>query len=142
MDHRIDMTDPFAQVKQRVAKAEALMQQMPPAQRRVLVEAMQTSFATPPQPSAEGRVAMTSVPVSEWDGGRGAMPRSGTRSRIRRPRQRVVPMPPLWHWLVQAGRLQRRLHRLWQRQSRLLKRDIRFLARQARPHHNSRRGRG
>lgn len=142
MDHRFDMTDPLAQVKKRVAKAEALMQKMPPAQRSALVEAMQTSLATPPQPSAEGRVAMTSVPVPEWDGGRHVM-RSGTGSRTRRPRQRVVPKPPLWHWLVvQAGRLQRRLHRLWQRQSRLLKRDIRFLARQAWSHHNQRRGRG
>jgi hypothetical protein len=141
MDHRFDMTDPFAQVKQRVAKAEALMEQMPPAQRRALVEAMQTSLATPPQPSAEGRVTMTSVALPEWDGGRDVM-RSGTQLRIRRPRQRVVPMPPLWHWLVQAGRLQRRLHRLWQRQARLLKRDIRFLARQAWSHHNQRKGRG
>ena len=141
MDHRFDMTDPFAQVKQRVAKAEALIQQMPPAQRRALVEAMQTPTATPTQPSAEGRVTMTSVPVPEWDGGRDVMPRSGTQAPIRRPRQRAAPMPALWHWLVKAERLQRRLHRLWQRQSRLLKRDVRLLARQAQSYHNQRRGR-
>ena len=40
--HRFDMTDPFAQVKQRVAQARTVMKQMPPVQRRALLEAMQT----------------------------------------------------------------------------------------------------
>lgn len=90
MDHRFDMTDPFAQVKQRVARAEALTQQMPPAQRRALIEAMQTPTATPTQPCTQGQVTMTSVPVPGWDGGRDVMPRSGTPGPIRRPRQRVA----------------------------------------------------
>ena len=60
-NQRFDMTDPFAQVKQRVAQAEILMQQMPPAQRRALVAAMQTPISTRTPRSIDGPVTMASV---------------------------------------------------------------------------------
>lgn len=36
---QLDMSDPFAQVKQRLMQAETLVQQMPPSQRRALMAA-------------------------------------------------------------------------------------------------------
>ena len=113
--HRFDMTDPFAQVKQRLAQARTVMKQLPPVQRRALLEAMQTQMqmqdAAPPPRSTEGPVAIASVPVCEWDGGRDVMPRYGTPLPVRRSRPRGAPMPLLWHWLVAAERLERGIKR-------------------------------
>lgn len=129
-NHRFDMTDPFAQVKQRVAQAETLMQQMPPAQQRALVAALQQAPLMTPR-GVDGPVTMSSVPVLERDGGRDAMPRYGMPLSVRRPRQQAAPMPLLWRWLVKAERLQRRWQRQWQRQSRSLRREMRLWLRAA-----------
>ena len=141
--HRFDMTDPFAQVKQRIAQAKTVMKQMPPTQRRALLEAMQTQMqdAAPPPRSTEGPVTMTSVPVREWDGGRDAMPRYGTPLPVRRSRPRGAPMPLLRQWLVKAERLERRIKRQWQCQSRILHREMRLWLRDAKQQQNHRRRR-
>ena len=99
--HRFDMTDPFAQVKQRLAQARTVMKQLPPVQRRALLEAMQTQMqmqdAAPPPRSTEGPVAIASVPVCEWDGGRDVMPRTGTAPLpVIRPRRIRAKLP--WWW--------------------------------------------
>lgn len=133
-NHRFNMTDPFAQVKQRVAQAQAVMQQIPPAQRRALAAALQTSASTTMPHSVDDPVAMTSMPVVEWDGRREGMPRSGMPLPVRRPRQQAAPMPLLWRWLVKAERLQRRWQRQWQRQSRSLRREMRLWLRDAKRH--------
>lgn len=115
-NQRFDMTDPFAQVKQRVAQAEILMQQMPPAQRRALVAAMQTPISTRTPRSIDGPVTMASVPVSEWDGGRDVMPRTGTAPLpVIRPRRIRAKLPWWWPWFLAAERIDRRLRRWWQR---------------------------
>lgn len=141
--HRFDMTDPFAQVKQRLAQAKTLMRQMPPVQRRALLEAIQTQMqnAVPPPRSTDDSVVMTSVPVSEWDGGPDAMPRYGTPLPVRRSRTHRAPMPLLLRWLVKAERLERRIKRQWQRQSRVLQREMRLWLRDARRHHQQHRRR-
>ena len=143
--HRFDMTDPFAQVKQRLAQARTVMKQLPPVQRRALLEAMQTQMqmqdAAPPPRSTEGPVAIASVPVCEWDGGRDVMPRYGTPLPVRRSRPRGAPMPLLWHWLVAAERLERGIKRQWQRQSRILHREMRLWLRDAKQQQNHRRRR-
>lgn len=143
--HRFDMTDPFAQVKQRLAQARTVMKQLPPVQRRALLEAMQTQMqmqdAAPPPRSTEGPVAIASVPVCEWDGGRDVMPRYGTPLPVRRSRPRGAPMPLLWHWLVAAERLERRIKRQWQCQSRILHREMRLWLRDAKQQQNHRRRR-
>ena len=135
--HRFDMTDPFAQVKQRLAQARTVMKQLPPVQRRALLEAMQRQMqnAVPPPRSTDDTVVMTSVPVREWDGGIDAMPRYGTPHPLRRSRPRRAPMPLLLRWLVKAERLERRITRQWQRQSRILHREVRLLLRDAKRHH-------
>ena len=138
--HRFDMTDPFAQVKQRVTQANTVMKQMPPVQRRALLKAIQTQMQdAPPLRSTDDSVVMTSVPVREWDGGPDAMPRYGTALPARRSRPRGAQMPLLWHWLVKAERLERRISRQWQRQSRILKREMRLWLRDAKHHHQHRR---
>ncbi len=141
--HRLDMTDPFAQVKQRVAQAKTVMKQLPPVQRRALLEAMQMQMqmqnAVPPPRSTDDTVVMSSVPVREWDGGIDAMPRYGTPLPVRRLRPRRAPMPLLLRWLVKAERLERRIKRQWQRQSRVLHREVRLLLRDAKRYHRQRR---
>ena len=141
--HRFDMTDPFAQVKQRLAQARTVMKQLPPVQRRALLEAMQMQMqmqnAVPPPRSTDDTVVMTSVPVREWNGGIDAMPRNGTPLPVRRLRPPRAPMPLLLRWLVKAERLERRIKRQWQRQSRVLHREVRLLLRDAKRYHRQRR---
>ena len=141
--HRFDMTDPFAQVKQRLAQARTVMKQLPPVQRRALLEAMQMQMqnAVPPPRSTDDTVVMISVPVREWNGGHDAMPRYGTPLPVRRSRPRGAPMPLLWHWLVAAERLERGIKRQWQRQSRILHREMRLWLRDAKQQQNHRRRR-
>ena len=141
--HRFDMTDPFAQVKQRLAQARTVMKQLPPVQRRALLEAMQMQMqnAVPPPRSTDGPVMMVSVAVREWDGGRDVMPRYGTPLPVRRSRPRGAPKPLLWHWLVAAERLERRIKRQWQCQSRILHREMRLWLRDAKQQQNHRRRR-
>lgn len=115
-NHRFDMTDPFAPVKQRVAQAETLMQQMPPAQRRALVAAMQTPISTQTPRSIDSPVTVVSIPVPEWDGGRGVMPRTGTAPLpVIRPRRIRAKLPWWWPWFLAAERIDRRLRRWWQK---------------------------
>ena len=139
--HRFDMTDPFAQVKLRLAQARTVMKQMPPVQRRALLEAMQMQNAVPPPRSTDGPVMMVSVAVREWDGGRDVMPRYGTPLPVRRVRPRRAPMPLLLQWLVKAERLERRIKRQWQCQSRILHREMRLWLRDAKQQQNHRRRR-
>lgn len=142
---QLDMSDSFAQAKQRLAQAETVLQQMPHSQRRALAEALEESASTPQSSCVDGPVAMTpvamtSVAVSEWDGG--VMPRSTTPLHVRRPRQRPAQKPARWDWLVAAERFLHRLHRQWQRQSRALRREVRMLLRDPKrqqPRHQRRR---
>ena len=137
---QLDMSDSFAQAKQRLAQAETVLQHMPPSQRRALAEALEESASTPQSSCVDGPVAMTSVAVSEWDGG--VMPRSTTPLHVRRPRRRPAQKPVRWDWLVAAERFLHRLHRQWQRQSRALRREVRMLLRDPKrqqPRHQRRR---
>lgn len=129
IDHRLPMTDPFARVKQRVAQAEILVQELPPAQRQTLVTAMLTSMTAPTPASIDGPVAMTSVAVCDWESGSDALPRTAV-TRISRPLRIRQPPPLAWQWCVAGLRLKRWMSRQWQRQSRLLKREFRLLVRQ------------
>lgn len=129
--HRFDMTDPFAQVKQRVAQAETALRQMPPAQRRALVTAMQQSAITPAPRSIDGPVATTSVAVRDWDGGRNVLPRYGaTPLRIVRTARRRIPQSWLLRGLRWADRLEARLQRWWRRQQRATRREVLIWQRQ------------
>lgn len=116
-NHRFDMTDPFAPVKQRFAQAETLMQEMPPAQRRALVAAMQTPISTRTPRSIDSLVTVASVPVPDWDGGSDALLRTGTAPvPVIRPRRRIrVKLPWWWLWFLAAERIDRRLRRWWQK---------------------------
>lgn len=115
-NHRFDMTDPFAPVKQRVAQAETLMQQMPPAQRRALVAAMQTPISARTPRSIDSPVTVGSMPVPECDGGRDVMPRTGTAPLpVIRPRRIRAKLPWWWPWFLVAERIDRRLRRWWQK---------------------------
>lgn len=115
-NHRFDMTDPFAPVKQRVAQDETLMQQMSPAQRRALVAAMQTPIGTRTPRSIDSPVTVVSIPVPEWDGGRDVMSRTGTAPLpVIRPRRIRAKLPCWWPWFLAAERIDRRLRRWWQK---------------------------
>lgn len=111
---KLDISNPFGQLNQRLAQAETVLQQMLPAQRRALMDAMRAAEPTP-------RITVT--------------------TRISRPLRIRQPLPLAWQWLVAGVRLKRRMKKQWQRQSRRLKREFRLLARQALHHHNHRRGR-
>jgi hypothetical protein len=133
-NHRFDMTDVFAQAKQRVTQANTVLQRIPPAQRQAVMEAMQTPATTPIPRSIDATLTTTAMPVRDWDGGSNAMPRTTVITRIGRPLRIRQPLPLAWRCWVAGVRLKRRINTRWQRQSRRLKRELRLLARQALRH--------
>lgn len=114
---KLDASDPFGQLRQRLAQAESVLQQMPAARQKTVVDAVRAQghgIAVPR--GSTGPVTMAAVPVRDWDGGSDALPRTGTALvPVIRPRRIRVKLPWWWPWFLAAERIDRRLRRWWQK---------------------------
>ena len=126
---RFDMTDPFAQAKLQMKRAETVLRQMPSAQReQLLAEMLPPMPMHRPSPAIEPAVTMVTVKVEDWDGG--PVARAAAPMMIRRPRRIAGYIPWQWVWIVTGIRFGRRLRRSAAKQLRLtLQASRRFLRR-------------
>ena len=107
---RFDMTDPFAQAKLQMKRAETVLRQMPSAQReQVLAEMLPPMPMHRPAPAIEQAVTMVTVKVEEWDGGPVVQQRYPTV--VLRPRRIARHIPWQWRWIVAGIRLTRMMRK-------------------------------
>ena len=107
---RFDMTDPFAQAKLQMKRAETVLRQMPSAQQeQVLAEMLPPMPMHRPSPAIEPAVTMVSVKVEEWDGGSVVQQRYPTA--VLRPRRVARHIPWQWRWIVAGIRLTRAMRK-------------------------------
>lgn len=133
-NHRFDMTDPLAQVKHRFARTGDVLKQISPAQRQVVVRAMQRPTATPSQRCIDEPLTTTLIPARDWDSSSAAMSRATMTTFVHRSRRVRQPQPLACRWWVAGVRFKRRISKQWQHQLRQCKRELRSLLRQALRH--------
>lgn len=106
---QFDMTDPFAELKQRASRAQTLLRQLPPAQRKhVMTQLVQTLPA--PRTSCTGSpVTMVTFEIERWDGG-ASIP-SVPPALVRMPRRRFRQIPWQWRVIMTGIRVTRRLRK-------------------------------
>ena len=136
---RFDMTDPFAQAKLQMKRAETVLRQMPSAQReQVLAEMLPPIPMHRPSPAIEPAVTMVSVKVEEWDGGSVVQPSPPTA--IFRPRRIARHVPWQWRLIVAGIRLTRIMHRAARQQMKQFNKLQRQMIRRVLPRHKAMRG--
>lgn len=136
---RFDMTDPFAQAKLQMKKAETVMRQLPPAQReQLLAEMLPPMPMHRPSPAIEPAVTMVSVKVEEWDGGSVVQQRYPTA--VLRPRRIVGYIPWQWRWIVAGIRLTRIVRKSAKQQMKQFNKLQRQMIRRVLPRRNAMRG--
>ena len=136
---RFDMTDPFAQAKLQMKKAETVMRQLPPAQReQVLAEMLPPMPMHRPSPAIEPAVTMVSVKVEDWDGGPVVQQRYPTV--VLRPRRIVGYIPWQWRWIVAGIRLTRIMRKSAKRQMKQFNKLQRQMIRRVLPRQKAMRG--
>lgn len=136
---RFDMTDPFAQAKLQMKKAETVMRQLPPVQReQLLVELQPTLPVRQSSPAIEPAVTMVTVKVDDWDGGPTA--RAAAPMMIRRPRRIVGHIPWQWRLIVAGIRLTRIVRKSAKLQMKQFNKLQRQMIRRVLPRRNAMRG--
>lgn len=135
---RFDATDPFAQAKLQMKHAEAVLRQMPSAQREQLLAEMLPPMPMHRPPSIEPAVTMVSVKVEEWDGGPTA--RATAPMMMRRPRRIVGTIPWQWWWIVAGIRLTRIVRKSAKQQMKQFNKLQRQMIRRVLPRRNAMRG--
>ena len=136
---RFDMTDPFAQAKLQMKRAETVLRQMPSAQReQVLAEMLPPMPMHRPAPAIEQAVTMVTVKVEEWDGGPVARP--ATSMMFRRPRRIVGYIPWQWRWIVAGIRLTRIVRKSAKQQMKQFNKLQRQMIRRVLPRQKAMRG--
>lgn len=92
------MTNPFAQVRQQMNRAEIVLPQLPPAQREeLLAELLPSIRARRSSPAIEPAVTMVTVKTDDLDGGP-VVQRAATMP-VLRPRRITRHIPwPSWRW--------------------------------------------
>ncbi len=136
---RFDMTDPFAQAKLQMKRAETVLRQMPPAQREQLLAEM-----LPPMPmhrpsrAVEPAVTMVTVKVEDWDGGAVVQQRYPTA--VLRPRRIVGYIPWQWRWIVAGIRLTRIVRKSAKKQMKQFNKLQRQMIRRVLPRQKAMRG--
>ncbi len=136
---RFDMTDPFAQAKLQMKRAETVLRQMPPAQREQLLAVLQPPMPMHrPAPAIEQAVTMVTVKVEEWDGGPVVQQRYPTA--VLRPRRIARPTPWQWRWIVAGIRLTRIVRRSAKQQMKQFNKLQRQMIRRVLPRRNAMRG--
>ena len=136
---RFDMTDPFAQAKLQMKRAETVLRQMPSAQReQVLAEMLPPMPMHRPSPPIDPAVTMVTVKVEDWDGGPVARP--AAPMMIRRPRRIVGYIPWQWRWIVAGIRLTRIVRKSAKQQMKQFNKLQRQMIRRVLPRRNAMRG--
>ena len=136
---RFDMTDPFAQAKLQMKRAETVLRQMPSAQReQLLAEMLPPMPMHRPSPAIEPAVTMVTVKVEEWDGGPVVQQRYPTA--IIRPRRIVGTIPWQWRWIVAGIRLTRIVRKSAKQQMKQFNKLQRQMIRRVLPRHKAMRG--
>ena len=136
---RFDATDPFAQAKLQMKHAEAVLRQMPSAQReQLLAEMLPPMPMHRPAPAIEQAVTMVSVKVEEWDGGPVVQQRYPTV--VRRPRRIDRHIPWQWRWIVAGIRLSRIVRKSAKQQMKQFNKLQRQMIRRVLPRRNAMRG--
>ena len=136
---RFDMTDPFAQAKLQMKRAETVLRQMPPAQReQLLAEMLPPMPMHRPSPAIEPAVTMVTVKVEDWDGGPVVQHRYPTV--VLRPRRIVGTIPWQWRWIVAGIRLTRIVRKSAKQQMKQFNKLQRQMIRRVLPRRNAMRG--
>ena len=136
---RFDMTDPFAQAKLQIKRAETVLRQMPSAQReQVLAEMLPPMPMHRPSPPIEQAVTMVTVKVEEWDGGPAVQQRHPTA--VLRPRRIARPIPWQWRWIVAGIRLTRIMRKSAKQQMKQFNKLQRQMIRRVLPRQKAMRG--
>ena len=136
---RFDATDPFAQAKLQMKRAETVLRQMPSAQREQLLDEMLPPMPMHrPAPAIEQAVTMVSVKVEEWDGGPVVQQRYPTA--ILRPRRIVGTIPWQWRLIVAGIRLTRIVRKSAKQQMKQFNKLQRQMIRRVLPRHKAMRG--
>ena len=136
---RFDMTDPFAQAKLQMKRAETVLRQMPSAQReQVLAEMLPPMPMHRPAPTIEPAVTMVTVKVEQWDGGPVVQQRYPTA--VLRPRRIVGYIPWQWRWIVAGIRLTRIVRKSAKQQMKQFNKLQRQMIRRVLPRRNAMRG--
>lgn len=135
---QFDMSDPFAQIKQRVTTAETYLRQMPPAQREQLLAEMLPAMPAYRPPAVESAVTMVTVKVDEWDGGQ--IVQRPQPTVILRPRQVARHIPWQWRLIVAGIRLTRIMRKSAKQQMKQFNKLQRQMIRRVLPRHKAMRG--
>jgi hypothetical protein len=136
---RFDATDPFAQAKLQMKRAETVLRQMPPVQReQLLAESLPSLPVRRSSPAIEPAVTMVTVKVEDWDGGPAA--KATAPMMIRRPRRIVGHVPWQWRLIVAGIRLTRIMRKSAKQQVRQFNKLQRQMIRRVLPRRNAMRG--
>lgn len=136
---QFDMSDPFAQIKQRITTAETFLRQMPLAQReQLLAEMLPAMPAHRSLPSSEGAAHMVTVKVEEWDGG--PVEQRSQPTVINRPRRIARHISWQWRLIVASIRLTRMMRRSAKQQMKHFNKLQRQMLRRVLPRHKPMRG--
>lgn len=136
---RFDTTDPFAQAKLQMKRAETVLRQMPAAEREQLLAELQPPIPVrQSSPAIEPAVTMVTVKVDEWDGGPVARP--AAPMMIRRPRRIVGHVPWQWRLIVAGIRLTRIMRKSAKQQMKQFNKLQRQIIRRVLPRRKAMRG--
>lgn len=136
---RFDMTNPFAQVRQQMNRAEIVLRQLPPAQREQLLAEFLPSIPAPrSSPAIEPAVTMVAVKADDWDGGP-VVQRAAT-TPVLRPRRIARHIPWQWRLIVAGIRLTRIVRRATRRQMKQFNKLRRQMMRRVLPRRKAMRG--
>ena len=136
---RFDATDPFAQTKLQMKKAETVLRRMPSAQQeQLLAEMLPPMPMHRPAPAIEPAVTMVSVKVEEWDGGPVSQQRYPTA--VLRPRRIARHIPWQWRLIVAGIRLTRIVRKSAKQQMKQFNKLQRQMIRRVLPRRNAMRG--
>ena len=136
---RFDMTDPFAQAKLQMKRAETVLRQMPSAQReQVLAEMLLPMPMHRPSPPIEQAVTMVTVKVEEWDGG--SVVQRAASTPVLRPRRIARHIPWQWLLIVAGIRLTRIVRKSAKQQMKQFNKLQRQMIRRVLPRHKAMRG--
>lgn len=136
---RFDATDPFAQTKLQMKKAETVLRQMPPEQReQLLAEMLPPMPMHRPSSTIEPAVTMVSVKVEEWDGG--PVVQRAASTPVLRPRRIACHIPWQWRLIVASIRLTRIVRKSAKQQIKQFNKLQRQMIRRVLPRRKAMRG--